>query len=221
MHSNFKPHDKSQRLDIPLRAIFPEYYSKNFLVRWLFSKRLYVAIEYLRKINPDTLIDIGCGDGYFINLINNQGLRLKKIWGIDLNPNVVQLNNQINNCFFKHQNILKTDFPEQIFDVAVCADILEHVEKIEKAIVEIRRILAPHSYLITSAPVESVIYKSLRFLLKGTYSQESGPNAGKHYYNAKQIDNIIRRKGFIRVLSKKIPFYAPFDLFHLNLYQKI
>ena len=208
-----------QKLDIDLEEIVPEYYSKNWFVRWLFLKRLHIAANYVKQIEPDVLIDTGCGDGHFISLLNENKIKTNEMWGIDLNPSVLQLQGKIRNCNFKVQNILGTDFESTMFDAAVSLDMLEHIHDIEKAIKEIRRILTKEGYLITSEPVESVLYKSLRFVLKGTYSQESGPGAGVHYYNAKGIDRIIRSSGFTRVASKKI-FFRPFDLFHLNLYKK-
>jgi ubiquinone/menaquinone biosynthesis C-methylase UbiE len=218
-NKNIQPDNDGQKLDIDLDKIVPEYYSKNWLVRWLFRKRLHVAIEYIRKIKPNVLIDTGCGDGHFIKLINESNINIREMWAIDLNPSIMQLNNKMKNCTFKIDNVLKTDFPDHIFDAAVSLDMLEHIKDIEKAVTEIRRILRHEGHLITSEPVESALYKSLRFILKGTYSQESGPGAGIHYHNAKQIDDIIQSMGFTRIDSKQIPC-RPFDLFHLNLYIK-
>lgn len=206
---------------LELEAIMPEYYSRNPLVKWLFNRRLQIALQYLIKINPHVFIDIGCGDGHFIKLVKQENLEIREMWGIDTNPGVERLKNEIQNCNFKVQSILKTEFPDETFDTAVCLDVLEHIEEIEKAISEIRRILIQNGHMIISEPTETSLYRSLRFLLKGTYSHESGPCAGKHYYNAGQIDRIIQDMGFIRVLSRKTPFYIPFDLFHVNLYRKI
>ncbi len=212
--------DENQKFDIPLKKIVPEYYSKNPAVKWLFKKRLYIALKFLKTIKTDVLIDIGCGDGYFIQLINKCGIKARAMWGIDLNPRVIQLETQIRNCDFRVRNILKTGFQNYMFDVVVCLDILEHMKDIKVAIIEIKRILKDDGHLIVSSPVESTLYKSLRFIIKGTYSQASGPGAGKHYYNARQLDKIIRQMGFDRVLLKKIPLCYPFDLFHVNLYKK-
>ncbi len=221
MHTSKSGPDTGQKYTIKLHEIVPEYHSKNFFVRWLFIKRLTLALCYLKDINPAALIDIGCGDGYLIRLLNTNKIGIKEMWGIDLNPQVIQLNSEVQNCTFSQQSIFRTDFSDQKFDIAVGLDVLEHLKDIETALCEIRRILTPHGYLITSEPVESVLYKSLRFLLKGTYSQESGPGAGKHYFNARQIDQIITHSGFQKRDSKKIPLPRPFDLFHINLYQKI
>ncbi len=212
--------DENQKFNIPLKKIVPEYYSKNPVVKWLFKKRMYIALKFLKIIKTDVLIDIGCGDGSLLQLINKQGIKTRAMWGIDLNQKVIQLESQIKNCNFGVQNILKTDFQNRTFDVAICLDVLEHMKDIEGAIIEIKRILKDNSHLIVSSPVESTLYKLLRFIIKGSYSQATGPGAGKHYYNAKQLDKIILQMGFNRVSLKKIPLWYPFDLFHVSLYKK-
>lgn len=212
--------DKNQKFNIPLKKIVPEYYSKNPVVKWLFKKRMYIVLKYLEIIKTDTLIDMGCGDGSLLQLINERGIKIRAMWGIDLNQKVVQLESQIKNCNFRVQNILKTDFQNCTFDVVICLDILEHMKDIKMAIIEIKRILKDNSHLIISSPVESTLYKLLRFIIKGSYSQATGPGAGKHYYNARQLNKIILQMGFTRVSLKKIPTGYPFDLFHIGLYKK-
>ena len=58
--------DENQKYNIELREIVPEYHSKNKIVRQLFANRLKIALNYVKKVKPNKLIDIGCGDGSFI-----------------------------------------------------------------------------------------------------------------------------------------------------------
>lgn len=213
--------DSKQKFDIPLVAIVPEYYSKNPLVQWLFNKRLKVAKAYLEQTKVDNFIDIGCGDGSFIKLAKERNTTLKEIWGVDLNPAVVRLGEQIADVHFEVQNLMQMTIPNERFSAIVSLDTLEHIEQIGIAVGEFKRILKPGGYVITSEPVESRLYKTLRFILKGTYSQESGPGAGVHYHNARGVDKAIQAGGFKRIAQIKLPVPMPFDLFHITLYQKM
>ncbi len=213
--------DRKQKFDIPLVAIVPEYYSKNPIVQWLFNKRLKVALSFLQIIKADNFIDVGCGDGSFIKLALTAQPKFKEIWGVDLNPAVTRLSEQFPSTHFEVQNLLQMTIPSERFGTIVSLDTLEHIEKLAVAVAEFKRILKPGGYVITSEPVESRLYKTMRFLLKGTYSQESGPGAGVHYYNAHGVDKAIQAGGFRRVKQVKLPLPLPFDLFHITLYQKI
>ena len=96
------------------------------------------------------------------------------------------------------------------------------MKDLENALTEIKRVLDKKGYLITSEPTENLLYKTLRFLYKGTYSKEKGPTAGAHYWNAKDIDKKIRSFGFTRISNHRIPLPLPLcDLFHINLYKKL
>lgn len=212
--------DKNQKLNIPLKEIVPQYKSKNLFVKWLFNKRLEVASSYITKINPNKVLDLGCGDGTFIKKIKKKFPEIE-VCGVDPNPNVIILNNIFKEKIFRRGNIFSLSLHKNNFDVIVCLDVLEHIKDLFKGIEYIKGFIKKNGYLIISEPTENFFYKSLRFLHKGTYSQEKGPEAGPHYWNAKEVDKIIRLNGFKRLQNIKIPVtLSSFDLFHINLYIK-
>jgi ubiquinone/menaquinone biosynthesis C-methylase UbiE len=205
-----------------LPDIVPEYQSRNPLVHWLFHKRLQAAQQYLHAVQPKTLLDAGCGDGSFVRLMAEDAtLPEIKITGFDINTKIVALRSELPAHSFVVGSMNKMDFPDESFDAVVTLDVLEHFEDAAVPVGELRRVLKKGGHLITSEPVESWIYKTLRFLIKGTFSEVEGPGSSPHYHNARGIDAIVKSSGFERVASKKLPLPMPFDLFHLNLYKKL
>lgn len=212
--------DPKQKFDISLPEIVPEYSSRNPAVRWLFNRRLELAARFFAACKPTSAVDIGCGDGGFIRMLKEKKILPKTMWGVDLNPSVTELKKSIPECSFKVADLNALSFPDQSFDCLVSLDTLEHIENLLPSLAEFRRVLTPGGHLIISEPVESFWYKCLRFILKGTFSQEAGPGAGVHYHNAYGINTIITSNGFELITRIKIPLGWPLDLFHISLFRK-
>ncbi len=204
-----------------LTDIVPEYQSNNPLVHWLFHKRLTTAQQFVRSVQPGTLLDAGCGDGSFVRLMaHDETLPNVAITGFDINTKITALATEFPTHKFVVGSMIKMDLPDESFDITVTLDVLEHFEDAALPINELKRVIKKGGYLVTSEPVESLIYKTLRFLIKGTFSEIEGPGSSPHYHSARGIDRIVRECGFTRIASKKLPLPMPFDLFHLNLYKK-
>lgn len=208
--------DKKQNFDINLMEIVPEYYSNSAIVRSLFLSRIKYAIDYCKEIKSKRILDAGCGDGLFFMNLNK--LYTSEMYGIDMNEYVEELNNTYPFAQFKKEDIKKMSFKDNYFDTVSCLDVLEHFKNIDKPIKEIKRVLKKGGYLIVSGPVESFWYKLGRFLIKGKFSKETGPGAGKHYYNIKEINNILLDSGFLLIEERRINILF-FNLFDVNLYK--
>lgn len=208
--------DESQHFHIDLDDIVPEYYSANKYIRKIFFKRFEIAISYLRHINAKTVLDAGCGNGIFTHRIASSG-DFNSVIGVDLNIHLEELGKKYKNVTFIRCDLRQLPFKKQ-FDAVVCLDVLEHFKDIDEVIKSVIRILKDDGYLIVSGPIEGFWYKLGRLIYKGTFSGETGPAAGRHYYNIRKIDKIIRTYlRFIR--NTKIRFLFA-HLFDVNLYRK-
>ncbi len=186
--------DTTQKFDINLEEIVPEYYSKNRHVKKIFFERLNIALNYLKQIKPTKVLDSGCGDGLFTTKIPKIP-SIKKVVGIDLNVNIEKLKEkykQDKKIEFKRENIYELKYNEE-FDAITALDVLEHFDNVEEILKKFKTALKKEGYLIVSGPVESLWYKIGRFIIKRKFSDEEGPGAGKHYHNIISLDKIIRK----------------------------
>ena len=207
--------DATQNFDIRLKDIIPEYYGSKYISK-IFFDRLKIAASYLKEINAKSLLDAGCGDGLFLAEVR-RSTEVETLVGIDYNLHVEELNGQHDNIRFMRADLLRKLPFDRKFDAVTCLDVLEHFEDADRVLKNIIPVLSDDGFLIVSGPVESFLYKLGRFVTKGTFSKESGPGAGKHYYNILQLDVQIRRRfTFIRRTKVKFLFIHLFDV---NLYQ--
>ncbi|QLL09611.1 glycosyltransferase [Mycobacterium vicinigordonae] len=97
----------------------------------------------------DTVLDLGCGYGEFLNHIT----AARRI-GVDLNPDTAKMVNS--GVEFHHSRADKLDFlSEDSVDVVFSSNLLEHLqtkEEVERTIAEVRRVLKPGGHFIALGP---------------------------------------------------------------------
>lgn len=196
-----------------LQDIVPEYFSANPIVKKLFIDRLYYALKLSNMDGTLRILDAGTGSGILLNMLSLRYDNMRFI-GLDNNSQISEL--KIPNTEFVVGDIKEEPFKSSTFDIVYCLDVLEHVSELDEAIEEIKRVLRNGGQLIVSVPQESILYKFGRFLLKGTFSQEKGPCASPHFWNAKEIIEHISK--YFELQQKKI-LYRPFSLFQVLSYE--
>jgi ubiquinone/menaquinone biosynthesis C-methylase UbiE len=154
------------------------------------------------------ILDAGCGSGNLLRLLKEKISLDNNLYGLDYNKNI----NQINLSFTKliRGDLRNLPFKEEVFDIIFCLDVFEHINEVNKAIDEVKRILKKEGYIIVCQPIEGLIYKTVKFLLKGQISNIQywkRKIIGIHYYKAKHIKKIIKEK-FIILKERKIPKFS-------------
>ncbi len=131
---------------------FRKHTTKNPLQRFLINVFLNSLIKELRNINPSTVLDVGCGEGFTLSRIEKENIG-KKLEGIELQQEAVVLGNNMHpNLTLKQGDIYQLPYEDNSFDVVLCSEVLEHLEYPEKAMEEIFRVTK--KYCIITVPNE-------------------------------------------------------------------
>lgn len=112
------------------------------------------AIENLELPQLGLLLDIGCGQGYLLKLIDETHKNLELI-GVDLN--IKDLKRAKKRCFNKNFEFVLADasclpFKNGCFDRVACTAVLEHVVDEKKVLQEIWRILDERGIAVLDVP---------------------------------------------------------------------
>ncbi len=116
----------------------------------------------IMKMKPHKrFLDIGCGNFAFLKRVKERGLA-EEIYGID----IVDRNPPNGIKFFKANAEERLPFPDEFFDGASCMHLLEHLERPENCIREVRRVLKEGGLFYLILPRElfrgySVIFVSI------------------------------------------------------------
>ena len=112
-------------------------------------KAVLAALPDWRNLD---VVDIGCGDGALTYLIAERGA---KVTGVDTCPEALELARAEFAKRGMECGLLSSmdSLPDSSFDVAVCAEVIEHVAEPGSFLESIRRILRPSGRLVLSTPV--------------------------------------------------------------------
>lgn len=118
---------------------------------WLdHTARYEFATNYVKD---KKVLDIACGTGFGSKILQEKGAR--GVFGVDLSKKAIDFASEKyvgNGLEFMIGNVLKIDFPDDLFDVIVSFETIEHVKQHEKVLSELRRVLKPSGLLIISSP---------------------------------------------------------------------
>lgn len=187
------------------------------------KRRAVKIVEGLELKNGDKIIDIGCGDGFFLHLISNLPLKVTLL-GFDYDG--IVLNNAKKNLSPRKIKLVQgsaTEIPFKrgSFNKAIMTEVLEHIEDDKKALREVYRILKPNGLLLLTVPNLNYpfLWDPINWILQrilNTHISGTGFFAGiwaRHLrlYKKEELINKIKKAGFKiedtqQLTSRCLPF---------------
>lgn len=132
---------------------------------YLFA-RYHIVVEEIKRIlaaelvryKTINLIDLGCGDGVQVYLINEflkKEIPQRNIYGIDVSEDALTIAREKNaEGIFKNESVYATTFSDDFFDFTVSSDVIEHVKDPQKMVDEAVRITKKGGYIIFDTPIK-------------------------------------------------------------------
>lgn len=112
-----------------------------------------------RLVNSDTkVLEIGCGDGKFLNAIKEFNTTAK-LYGCDIKP--MSYKPDFDFKLIKENQPLP--YKDKTFDVVIITDVLEHIEDYMFMINEVKRILKSVGWFVGFVPIEGQLFSAYTF----------------------------------------------------------
>ncbi|MFN8389737.1 MAG: class I SAM-dependent methyltransferase [Bdellovibrionota bacterium] len=141
-----------------------KYLSKNPVQRYVLNRLFDRIAALLRSDPPDSVLDVGCGEGFFLREMRARGALVGRYTGIDLRPDALSEAAALHpGETFLNVDLLDWDQAPRSFDLIIASQVLEHLPNPEPMLRQICR-LAKRSVLVT-VPLEP--YFQLMNLLRG------------------------------------------------------
>jgi ubiquinone/menaquinone biosynthesis C-methylase UbiE len=147
-----------------------KYQSKNPLQQFLVRRFLNLLLKLIVQVAPESILDVGCGEGYLEELIIQRGIKAK-IVGIDISDKALQIARRKSpQAVFQEGDIYNLPFQDSQFDLVLAVEVLEHLQNPMKALLEIKRVSNKH--YILSVPNEPIF--TVASLLAGRHLKSFG-----------------------------------------------
>lgn len=139
----------------------------------------------LKYIDNGNVLDVGCGDGLLISLINKR--KIKAI-GIDFSERAIE-NAKKKGLYVKLGDATNIPYKDNSFSIVVATDVLEHIFNPEVAIKEMIRV--SNNKVIFVVPNFNSFSARIQTLF-GRIPQQNKKNKGHIYwFNKNEIINIL------------------------------
>ncbi|MBI3103864.1 class I SAM-dependent methyltransferase [Candidatus Daviesbacteria bacterium] len=183
--------------------------------------------------DQDKILDIGCGNGYYLYLLNNLEVKVA-LTGVDSDDNALKSAREIVDN--KNIKLLKADatklpFKDLSFDKVLMSEVIEHIDAEEKALSEIKRVLKPGGLLVlTTCNIDyPFFWDPINWILQGLFNTHirSGFWAGiwNHHirlYKMDRLKKLIVKEGFMVEEIKPLTFWCiPFNHYLVNFMARL
>lgn len=151
--------------------------------------------QRLRNTEYQSLLDIGCGTGYLIDILQKQKNAL--YCGIDLSPEMLKMAKQKlpQSVYLTEGSADSLPYEDNSFDVVTCIQSFHHYPKPEKSMSEAYRVLKPGGLYIISDTGMGNCPKFIYSIYNNFIVKKL--NTGDYAtYNKRDIQNMMTLSGF-------------------------
>src|SRR4030042_6405078 len=189
------------------------------------KRRARRIIEEIDPRQGDRILEIGCGDGFYLHLLSNLGINNLEIVGCDIDSNA--LASARKNLKGKNIRLIKNDlmkglpFKNNFFDKIIMSEVLEHLPDDLKGLREAKRVLKRGGKLVVSVPNHNYpfLWDPVNWIIENFFGThiKKGFWAGiwnQHLrlYKPKEIKIIIEKAGFEIKNIESLTFWClPFN----------
>ena len=174
-------------------------------------------IDRMSELNPiagERLLDVGCGNGSYTTAMAEG---FQEIYGVELEPIRLDAFKQavadapVGQYHLYQMSAEALEFPDETFDVVTAIETIEHIEDLDRAAVEVHRVLKPGGVFLITAPNRWFPVETHSFRIRGKeYPSTRWPFvpwikplhrriSTARNFRPHDLDDLLLPKGFTRI----------------------
>ena len=135
------------------RRHLAKYTSSNPIHRYTLGRLFDRVAQELELLAPRSVLDLGCGEGFFLREIERRGIRFADYLGIDARADALAVARSFHPTRrFAHADLSDGPWPEGSFDLVIASQVLEHLPDPAPFLERVTRLTSRH--LLLTVPWE-------------------------------------------------------------------
>jgi 2-polyprenyl-6-hydroxyphenyl methylase/3-demethylubiquinone-9 3-methyltransferase len=194
------------------------------------KRRARRIVEEIDPRDGDDILEVGCGDGFYLHLLSNLGIKLK-LSGVDIDPNALRSakrNLKNKKVLLKQADLMKKlPFKNESFNKVIMSEVAEHLPDDVRGLKEVKRVLGSGGILVLTVPNTNYpfLWDPINWVLEHFFRThiKSGFWAGlwnQHIrlYKPEEIKRSVLRAGFrVEKIESLTWWCLPFNHNLMNL----
>lgn len=176
------------------------HHTRNPVARTLYDRYLRSVTEMVQRLEPRTVLEVGCGAGHFAEALRT-ALPEARIVGVDLSERMVrEARKHVPGIEFQVASAYDLPFEGGSFDLVVGAELLETLHDPQKALREIVRVT--HRHVLLSVARQP--YWRMLNMVRLAWLDEMGHHPG-HVQELNKGDILRIVRGHLRLIEARDP----------------
>jgi 2-polyprenyl-3-methyl-5-hydroxy-6-metoxy-1,4-benzoquinol methylase len=172
------------------------------LLLWNFFRNLTGLVASKKA---DSILDVGCGEGFTLNRLKVNGIG-KKLEGIEYLQDAIELGKKTYpDILIKKGTIYKLPYKDNEFNLVLCTEVLEHLERPQDALKELVRV--SKKYLVISVPNEP-LFMFAQLVRGKNWSRFGNDVEHINHWTMFGFPKFVKKNAGsnIKILAKRFPF---------------
>lgn len=151
----------------------------------------------------DSILDVGCGEGFTLNRLKGKGIG-NKLEGVEYSKAAIELGHKMYpNIKIKQGNIYQLPYKDNSFDLVLCTEVLEHLDKPEEGLKELVRV--SKKYLVISVPNEP-FFMFAQMVRGKNWSRFGNDIEHINHWTFVSFPKFVKQNSKVKILSSRFPF---------------
>ena len=182
---------------------YKKHTHKNPIQRFLLGNFFKNLVNLTKAKTVDSILDVGCGEGFTLNRLKENGIG-KRLEGIEYLQAAIDLGKKTYpDIKITKGNIYELPYKDNSFDLVLCTEVLEHLEKPGDALKELVRV--SKKYLVISVPNEP--FFMLAQLIRGkNWSRFGNDIEHVNHWTMFGFPKFVKKNSKVKIIARRFPF---------------